>query len=60
MTRDEIENLIMDTIDAYETMREYQRRDDWVTWSEEKEQAAVDNFYSLRDRIVSLIDPSDE
>lgn len=60
MTRDEIENLIMDTIDAYETMREYQRRDDWICWSEEKEQTAMNDFYALRDKIVSLIGPSDE
>ena len=55
MTREEAENLLDEYIDKYETMTDYERRNDYIVWTQVAEDNARSEYMQLRDRLIELI-----
>lgn len=55
MRRKEAENLLDDYLDTYETMRDYVRREDYLVWTQEKEDNAMAEYEQVREKLIELI-----
>ena len=55
MTREESENLLDEYLDKHETMREYERREDYIVWTQAAEDNATSEYMQLRNKLIELI-----
>lgn len=55
MTRGKAENLLDEFLDKCETKEIYERRDDYIVWTQAAEDNAVSAYTELREKLIELI-----
>ena len=55
MTKEEAENLLDEFLDKFDTKEMYERRDDYIVWTQAAEDNAISEYVQLREKLIELI-----
>ena len=54
------EDLLDELLFAYEDMRDYVNKSDWIKWSPEKEKEASNKYSSLREEVINRMNAKND